>query len=75
MLMTGLGATGLYAFTGAVHLALGLYIGFRMLRRTSISVEHNISFSDALATAHTASQVYEEEMHQSADESDENQDD
>lgn len=68
MSMATLGTIGLYGFTGVVHLILSLYVGHRMLRRTSTSTEHHISFSDALATAHTASQVYEEEIQQIADE-------
>jgi hypothetical protein len=39
-----------------------------MLRRESAPDEAHMSFGDALATAHTASQVYEEEIHQQADE-------
>lgn len=67
-LMAAFGAVGLYGFTGTVHMVLGLYIGHRMLRRSSVSAEHHISFGDALATAHTASQVYDEEIQQHADE-------
>ncbi|MGI9235099.1 MAG: MFS transporter [Woeseiaceae bacterium] len=67
--MAKLGAAGLFGYTGVVHVILCLYVGHRMLRRTRTSTEHQISFSDALATAHTASQVYEEEIQQHADES------
>lgn len=64
MLMAAAGAIGLYAFTAGIHVMLSLYIAYRMLRRATTLTEHNITFSDALATAHTASQVYEEEIHQ-----------
>ena len=40
----------------------GRYILVRIFRRSSAPTEHHIAFSDALATAHTASQVYEEEI-------------
>ncbi|MGI9238738.1 MAG: MFS transporter [Woeseiaceae bacterium] len=69
MLMATLGAVGFFGYTGVVHIILGLYVGYRMLCRARASKEHHISFSDALATAHTASQVYEEEIQQHADES------
>ena len=39
-----------------------------MLRRESAPDEAHMAFGDALATAHTASQVYEEEIHYQADE-------
>jgi len=61
-LMTLTSYTGLYVFTGAVHLLLVVYITHRIFRRTSVPIEQQIAFLDALATAHTASQVYEEEI-------------
>ncbi|MDH3748515.1 MAG: MFS transporter, partial [Gammaproteobacteria bacterium] len=64
MLMAAIGTGGLYGFTAVIHILLSLYVGHRMLRRTTTPTEHHISFSDALATAHTASCVYEEEIHQ-----------
>lgn len=67
-LMTWTNAAGLYAFTGIVHLGLAGFVGFRMLRRESAPDEAHMAFGDALATAHTASQVYEEEMQHLADE-------
>jgi len=70
LFMAVYGAVGLYAFTGATHLILSIYLAIRMLRHSSAPVENHVSFGDALATAHTASQVYEEEFQQSADESD-----
>ena len=67
-IMTWTNAAGLYAFTGIVHLGLAGFVGFRMLRRESAPDEAHMAFGDALATAHTASQVYEEEMQHLADE-------
>lgn len=61
-------ASGLYVFTGFVHVALAVYVAHRMLRRESTPEEQHCTFSDALATAHTASQVYEEEIQQLAGE-------
>ena len=63
------GVTGLYLLTGFVHALLAVYAVQRIVRRTSAPVEEHIAFADALATAHTASQVYEEEiLHQAEDE-------
>ena len=67
-LITFTDATSLYAYTGAVHIGLTLFLVVRILRRESAPVEHHMAFSDALATAHTASQVYEEEIHHLAEE-------
>ncbi len=67
-LMTWSNAAGLYAFTGIVHLSLVAFVAYRMLRRESVPDEAHMAFGDALATAHTASQVYEEEIHSQADE-------
>ena len=67
-LMTATGASGLYAFTGVVHFAMALFVLQRMIRRESAPDEQHIAFGDALATAHTASQVYEEEIQQIAEE-------
>jgi MFS family permease len=70
--MTLTSAAGLYLFTGGVHLAMALFVIHRMLRRESTPDEQHIAFGDALATAHTASQVYEEEIqHLAEDEVDE----
>ena len=66
--MTQSTASGLFAFTGLVHLSIALYLAYRMLQRTSSPAEQHIEFRDALATAHTASQVYEEEIQHLADE-------
>lgn len=67
LFMSSFGAVALYGFAGATHLLLALYLAIRMLRRDSPTTEHHISFSDALATAHTASCVYEEEILHAAD--------
>lgn len=67
-IMTWTNAGGLYAYTGIVHLCLVAYVAYRMLRRESAPDESHMSFGDALATAHTASQVYEEEIQHQADE-------
>jgi MFS family permease len=56
------GSSGLYLMTLLVHASLAGYILLRIFRRTSAPTEHHIAFGDALATAHTASQVYEEEI-------------
>ncbi len=62
------GAYGLYLTSGATHLLASVYVMQRILRRESIPVEQHIPFGDALATAHTASQVYEEEYLQHVEE-------
>jgi hypothetical protein len=61
-LMTLNAATGMFIFTGISHLLLVLYAAFRVAQRTSSPTDQHIAFSDALTTAHTASQVYEEEI-------------
>ena len=55
-------ANGLYVSTALVHLLLVVYLTQRIVRHESSPQEDHIAFSDALATAHTASQVYEEEI-------------
>jgi MFS family permease len=67
-IMTWTNASGLYAFTGIVHLCLATYVTYRMLRRKSAPDEAHMAFGDALATAHTASQVYDEEIQHLAEE-------
>ena len=64
--------TGLYLYTAAIHLLLVIYVSVRMTRRETAPADQHMPFSDALATAHTASQCYNEEMQQHA-ESDEAQ--
>ena len=66
--MSVTGATGLYSMTGIAYVMLAVYVLLRIFRRTSAPSEQHIAFGDALATAHTASQIYEEEiMHQAED--------
>jgi hypothetical protein len=67
-IMTWTNAAGLYAFIGIVHLCLAAYVSYRMLRRESAPDEAHMAFGDAFATAHTASQVYEEEIQHLAEE-------
>ena len=66
-LMHATDASGLFAFAGIAHLILSLYILIRMFRRKSAPSEDHIAFSDALASTHTASHVYEEEIQQAND--------
>lgn len=61
-LMQLLGPTGLYAFTGLVHLCLLAYLLVRRLRRSQAAAEEQTAFSEALTAAHTHSQVYEHEV-------------
>jgi MFS family permease len=56
------GSSGLYLMTLLVHASLAGYILVRIFRRSSAPLDNHIAFGDALATAHTASQVYEEEI-------------
>ncbi len=67
-LMTVTSAVALYAFTGIAHLLLAIYVLNRIFRRLSAPAEQHMTFGDALATAHTASQVYEEEIQHLAEE-------
>ena len=71
-LMELVNESGLYLFTAAIHLLLVIYVSVRMTRRETSPADQHLPFSDALATAHTASQVYNEEMQQHA-EADEDQ--
>jgi len=57
----------LFFYTAVIHCLLVLYAIFRMLRRKSAPAEQHTTFADALATAVTASHVYEEEITQHAD--------
>ena len=67
LLMTARGPTGLYLFTAVIHLLLAAVIVVRSVRSRAPAEEQRITFSDALATAQTASQVYEEEIQQHQD--------
>jgi MFS family permease len=66
--MTVSSGYGLYIMTGIVHLLLAVYVLQRIFLRRSSPSDHHIPFGDALATAHTASQVYEEEYLQNVEE-------
>jgi len=61
-LMTLSNLSGLFLMTGVAHTVVAIYVLQRIFRRTSAPVEQHILFSDALATAHTASHVCEEEV-------------
>jgi MFS family permease len=63
--MTWFGAGGLFLFIAYIYGVLVLTTFYRMLRGRKPTHEH-IPFSDALAAAATASQVYEEEVQQQA---------
>jgi hypothetical protein len=65
--MTLTNESGLYLLTMLVHASLAVYVLLRIFRRSSAPTDQHIAFCDALATAHTASQVYEEEMHYQED--------
>jgi len=62
LFMSYIGAVGLFGFTAIVHGLLAVFVLHRMLQRDSTPDEQHITFGDALATAHTASCVYEEEF-------------
>ena len=67
--------TELRAMYGGLQAGIGLlclaaFVTYRMLRRESAPDAAHMAFGDALATAHTASQVYEEEIHHQAEEED-----
>lgn len=53
---------GLYVLTGTVHVVLAGYVFMRLFRRAAVPPEQHTAFADALTAAHTASQVYEEEI-------------
>ena len=67
LFMSYIGAVGLFGFTAIVHAALVVFIVHRISQRASTPDQKHIAFGDALATAHTASQVYEEELHHNAE--------
>ena len=66
-LMTAAGPTGLYWFTAGTHVLLVTYTIYRMLRRESVPADQHTAFVDALASAQTASHVYEEEIQHAAE--------
>ena len=67
LFMSYIGAVGLFGFSAIVHSALAIFVMHRMLQRTSMPDEQHMAYSDALATAHTASCVYEEEYQQNVE--------
>ena len=60
-LITLRGAEGLFLFTAAVHVLLIGFVAYRFLKEGT-QADQPIAFGDALSSAQTASQVYEEEM-------------
>ena len=60
-LMTWYDASGLFWFTAATHVLLVAFITFRFFKEGN-QAEEPIAFGDALASAQTASRVYEEEL-------------
>ena len=67
LFMSYIGAVGLFGFSAIVHSALAIFVLHRMLQRASTPDERHMAYGDALATAHTASHVYEEEYQQHAE--------
>lgn len=57
----------LYLFTAASHLLYILFVVYRVTRRRSVPDEHHSDFGHAMAAAHTASRVYEEEVQQQSE--------
>lgn len=66
--MTWAGPSTLYLYTAAIHLVFVGYAINRSFRRETAPEDQHIAFSDALAAANTASQVFEEEVEHLADE-------
>ncbi len=52
-LMQAIGASGLYAFTGAIHIALLVYLFIRRYRRSPAAEAEQVTFTEALTAAHT----------------------
>lgn len=67
-LMTIVDASGLYVFAALVQALLMVYVIQRIFRRSSSPIDQHMAFGDALTTALTASQVYEEEIQHIAEE-------
>ena len=67
-LMTLTAEAALYGFTALIHAVLAVYVIARIFRRELTTEEHNLTFGDAITSAHTASHVYEEEIQQIAEE-------
>lgn len=56
-LMQAIGAPGLYAFTGAIHIILLVYLFIRRFRRSPAAEAEQVAFTEALTAAHTHTQV------------------
>ena len=67
-LMESTGAGGLYLYTGVVHLLLVAFVIVRIVLNRRSPDDHQSEFGDALTSAHTASQIYNEELQQLAEE-------
>ena len=61
------GPTGLFGYTGAIHVLLFGYLLMRRLRRSQAEAEEQVAFTEALTAAHTSSQVYEQEVLEKTD--------
>ncbi len=73
-MMTYTSSVGMFIFTAFVHAILTLHLALRLTQRQSAPAEQHIEFRDALTTAVTASQVYEEEIQYIAEENSEESD-
>lgn len=62
MVMSLVGAGGLYLFVAVVHALLLAYVLVRLSRRAPKPEEEHSDFSDSLAATQTASRYYEEEL-------------
>ena len=62
MIMNLAGPGGLYFFAAGVHLILLGYTIYRISQRSHPPEEEHMPFSESLASAQTASNIYEEEM-------------
>lgn len=60
-LITLRGADGLFLFTAVIHVLLIGFVTYRFIKEGS-QADEPIAFGDALSSAQTASQVYEEEL-------------
>ena len=65
--MTIVGASGLFLFAGVAHLLLLVFTLLRIMISDSAPEDQHIAFSDAFASAYTASHVYEEEAQSNID--------
>jgi MFS family permease len=56
-----LGESGLYAYTAAIHAAAACYAVWRMRRRAPAPVDEQVTFGEAMQSAHTVSPAFEEQ--------------